>query len=117
MNATIATETRWPGSLKRLVRRFPRRPGNGWKYLAGSVWEHTSGLRIHLLGLARLPSGESLPWKWQDEYDAKRQQGYNTKRALMVWALTLISPNDKLTPLPPGGGGGAIGKESNGRLS
>lgn len=50
-----------------------------------------------MLGLARLPDGTSLPWRWEDEYDAKRQQGYNTKRALMVWALTLIAPNAKLT--------------------
>lgn len=89
----IETATQSSRSLQRMVRRFPRRPGNGWKHMAGSVWEHASGLRIHLLGLARLPDGKSLPWKWEDEYDAKRQQGYNTKRALMVWALTLISPN------------------------
>ncbi len=59
----------------------------------GSVWEHATGLRIHTLGLARLPDGKSISWPWNDEYDAKRQQGYNTKRALMVWALTLIAPN------------------------
>lgn len=93
MNAPIATETRIGGSLERMVRRFPRRPGNGWKHLAGSVWEHSTGVRIHLLGMARLPDGTSLPWKWDGEYDAKRQQGYNTKRALMVWALTLVAPN------------------------
>lgn len=80
-------------SLQRVVRRFPRRPGNGWKHLNGSVWEHATGLRIHLLGLARMPDGHSISWPWHDEYDAKRQQGYNTKRALMVWALTLIAPN------------------------
>ena len=72
--------------------RFPRRPGSGWKLIGGSVWEHPTGLRIHLLGMARLPDGTSLPWKWEDEYDAKRQQGYNVKRALMVWAMSLLSP-------------------------
>ncbi len=50
-----------------------------------------------MLGLARLPDGTSLPWRWEDEYDAKRQQGYNTKRALMVWALTLIAPNAEVS--------------------
>ena len=92
MNATIATETRCAGSLHRMVRRFDRRPGNGWKHLAGSVWEHPSGLRIHLLGMARLPGGQIVSWCFDDEYDAKRQQGYNVKRALMVWALSLLSP-------------------------
>lgn len=61
--------------------------------MAGSVWEHTTGLRIHLHGLARLPDGQSVPWRFDDEYDAKRQQGYNVKRAIMVWALSLLSPN------------------------
>jgi len=63
--------------------------------MAGSVWEHTSGLRIHMLGMSLLPDGHSVPWRFDDEYDAKRQQGYNTKRALMVWALSLLSPNEK----------------------
>lgn len=94
-NATIANEPPTAALIRvqRLVRRFPRRPGNGWKHLNGSVWEHATGVRIHLLGLARLPDGKSISWPWSDEYDAKRQQGYNTKRALMVWALTLIAPN------------------------
>lgn len=83
--------------MQRMVRRFARRPGAGWKHKAGSVWEHTTGLRIHLLGMARLPDGKSVPWKFDDEYDAKRQQGYNTKRALMVWALSLLSPNDEVS--------------------
>lgn len=96
MNATISRETQCAGSLRRMVRRFARRPGPGWKHLAGSVWEHTTGLRVHMLGMARLPDGQVLPWRWQDEYDAKRQQGYNTKRALMVWALSLLSPNVEL---------------------
>jgi hypothetical protein len=85
-------------SRQRGVRRFARRPGNGWKHIAGSaVWEHTTGLRIHLRGMARLPDGQSVPWRFDDEYDAKRQQGYNAKRALMVWSLSLLSPNVALT--------------------
>ena len=75
--------------------RFPRDPGIGWKHIKGSaVWEHTTGLSIHRLGMARLPDGQCVSWRFDDEYDAKRHQGYNTKRALMVWALSLLSPND-----------------------
>lgn len=79
--------------VERMVRRFARRPGPGWKHMSGSVWEHDTGLRIHLLGMARLPDGQSVPWGFDDEYDAMRQQGYNVKRALMVWSLSLLSPN------------------------
>jgi len=75
--------------------RFPRHPGIGWKHIKGSaVWEHTTGLSIHRLGMARLPDGQCVSWRFDDEYDAKRHQGYNTKRALMVWALSLLSLND-----------------------
>lgn len=90
----FATDVARPPSQQRMVRRFARRPGNGWKHMAGSVWEHSTGLRIHLLGMARLPDGQCVPWRFDDEYDAKRQQGYNVKRALMVWSLSLLSTND-----------------------
>ena len=72
---------------------LPRRPGAGWKQISGPVWEHTSGLRVHVLGMAMLPDGSRMTWEWRDEYAALRQQAYNTKRALMVWALSLLSPN------------------------
>lgn len=78
-----------PGSV-----RLARRPGPGWKWLGSSVWEHTpSGLRIHGLGYARPPGQQSRPWPWQTEHAAMRQQGWNKKRALMVWALSLLSQN------------------------
>jgi hypothetical protein len=75
---------------------FPRKPGPGWKHVAGSVWEHVTGLRIHTLGLARLPDGKDARWNWSDEYQACRQQGHNVKRALMVWALSQLPPNTEL---------------------
>lgn len=81
-----------PVGSSALVRRFAKRPGVGWKHVAGSVWEHTTGLRIHLLGITRLPDGHCMPWCFDDQYAALRQQGYNVKRALMVWSLSLI-PN------------------------
>jgi len=100
------TETQSGSSLQRVVRRFPRRPGIGWKHIEGSaVWEHTTGLRIHRLGMARLPDGQCVSWMnqphWMEAYDAKRQQGWNEKRALMVWALSLLSPNVKVSEPPP----------------
>lgn len=72
----------------RTIRRFKRRPGIGWKHLAGSVWEHTTGIRIHLLGVTRFSDGTTMSWNSQDKSDALRQQGFNAKRALMVWSLS-----------------------------
>ena len=110
MNDTTKTNPLAPatGSL-------PRRPGAGWKQISGPVWEHTSGLRVHVLGMAMLPDGSRMTWEWRDEYAALRQQAYNTKRALMVWALSLLSPNapHELPPTkerePRSGTEGAIG--------
>lgn len=71
--------------------KLPRRPGKGWKNVGnGSVWEHTTGLSIHLLGVVMTPNGEHISWDWSDEINAKEQQGWNKKRALMVWALSLL---------------------------
>src|ERR1035441_7597262 len=45
-------------SVEHMVRRFPRRPGMGWKaYEAAPVWEHVSGIRVHSLGSCRLADG------------------------------------------------------------
>lgn len=73
-----------------------RTPGPGWKYLGSSVYEHTTGLRIHGLGTARLPDGTNVfangvaAWRAQDR--AIAEQGYNRKRGLMVWGLSLLRP-------------------------
>lgn len=83
---------------QRTFRNKMRRPGKGWRWLGSSVWEHTSGLRIHGLGRMRLPDGTSRHWTFEEEHDALRQQGYNIKRALMVWALSLLPPNHRLGP-------------------
>lgn len=77
---------------------YPRRPGPGWKWLGSSVWEHTSGLRIHCLGRVRLPDGASRMWRYDEEIRAMRRQGFNVKRALMVWALSLLQPTPKGEP-------------------
>ena len=36
------------------------KPGPGWKHLAGSVWEHRSGARVHTGGVIRLPDRTHL---------------------------------------------------------
>jgi len=77
------------------VDRVVIRPGDGWKYLAGSVWEHTKGTRVHLMGLIRLPdmSFVSLD-KYPECIEGHRLikiNGGNRKRGLMAWANTLTA--------------------------
>ena len=62
------------------------RPGNGWRYIAGQVWEHTSGARV-LVGVGlRLPCGRHL-WVGYREVDRLiRINGGNRKRGLMALA-------------------------------
>ena len=32
----------------------------GWKHVGGAVYDHTSGTRVHVMGLCTLPNGESV---------------------------------------------------------
>lgn len=74
------------------VERRVIRPGNGWKYVAGPVWEHQSGTRVHLGGFVKFPNGEFLSANNYPEcMDADRMiriNGGNRKRGLMAWAMT-----------------------------
>ena len=77
------------------VERFVMRPGSGWKNLKGPIWQHTSGTRVHVMGIVRLPDktvvsvNESL-----NRIAANRMiriNGGNRKRGLMALALNLAS--------------------------
>jgi len=68
----------------------PYRPGSGWIHVAGSVWDHVSGIRLHLLGMVRLRNGAYV-WAnaWPESHDVGRLvriNGGNRKRGLMAWA-------------------------------
>lgn len=66
------------------------RPGAGWRHVAGSVWEHVGGARIHVLGVVKLKDGSFLATnKWPESREFQRIlliNGGNRKRALMTWA-------------------------------
>lgn len=68
-----------------------RQPGLGWKALRSGVYEHSSGVRVHMIGLARYPAGNSKSGNcWPESARLGRaidEQGGNRKRGLMVWAL------------------------------
>jgi len=81
------------------ARREPVRStdwlGRSWQHLDGAVWEHISGMRIHCYGLARMPDG-TIKWfmhDWRTQYFAMRLVGFNRRRAIMAWALSLLRPN------------------------
>lgn len=73
---------------------FIRRPGRGWRHVNGSVWDHDSGMRLHLLGLLKLPSGETVTADMWPEYlnvrNAVRIAGGSRKRGLMIWAMATL---------------------------
>lgn len=71
------------------------RPGPGWKNISGSVWDHVpSGLRLHLMGMCRLPCGEVVRGReWPESRNLDRCiaiAGGSVKRGCMVWALELL---------------------------
>lgn len=77
------------------------RCGYGWKRCDGPpgelspVFDHPSGLRIHLAGLARLPDGEyvnGMVWPETVELDRHiRIHGGNRRRGTMAWALEKLA--------------------------
>ncbi len=75
--------------------RLIMRPGPGWNNLAGPVWEHTSGARVHVGGLVRLPDMTFITSnKWPEAKEAAlfiKINGGNKKRGLMAWSLSLTS--------------------------
>lgn len=65
------------------------KPGPGWRHLAGAVWEHSTGVRIHLAGMVLLTDTSTVWGKsWPTQlHEIVRQCGGNRKRGLMCWAL------------------------------
>jgi len=68
-----------------------RRPGAGWKHIAGPVWDHLpSGVRVHVSGMCRLPWND-IVWgrSWPESKDLDRWiviAGGNVRRGCMMWA-------------------------------
>lgn len=77
------------------VNTMAIRPGRGWSHVAGSVYEHTSGLRLHVGGLIRLPNGQCVSAnEWPESRTVRwyvRANGGNRKRGLMAWARSKLS--------------------------
>lgn len=67
------------------------KPGNGWKRIGGAVYERCDGLRIHMLGLVKLPNGTLIDESSHYQHAANiiKINGGNRKRGLMAWASEL----------------------------
>ena len=77
-----------------MTRTETLRPGKGWKQLKGPVWEHDSGVRIHVSGrLVRLNGCKVSGPVDESEYSLLRKltlvNGGNKKRGLMAFALNV----------------------------
>ena len=72
-----------------------RKPGRGWKNVGCSVWEHDSGLKVHMMGFAAIPGGPIISgrsWPECKELDRWIQiAGGNQKRGAMLWALSKVT--------------------------
>ena len=79
---------------KTRLHRVVIRPGRGWSHVAGSVYDHKSGLRLHTLGILRLPGGETVSANdWPELLIVGkyvRINGGNRKRGLMAWAMNKL---------------------------
>lgn len=73
-----------------MTNRTLLRPGPGWRNVAGPVWDHVSGIRLHVGGLARLPDGTFISARmWPESQAADRaiRIAGSRRRGLMVWSL------------------------------
>lgn len=77
------------------VDRLVMRPGAGWKRVAGAVYDHESGIRMHTLGMCRLQNGVIVSDGDAEHYYLQhkmiRINGGNRKRGLMAWARSLAA--------------------------
>jgi hypothetical protein len=66
------------------------RPGPGWRCVWGPVWDHASGLRVHVGGECRLDGRIICGGLWPEFRELDRFiriNGGNRKRGTMAWAL------------------------------
>lgn len=71
------------------------KPGSGWRVLsAPAIYQHTSGVKLHLVGMAVMPDGAiHLAAGFGNPHESQvyiRIAGGNRKRGLMLWARALM---------------------------
>ncbi len=77
------------------LERFVMRPGLGWRHMAGPVYEHTSGARVHCGGLVRMPNGDHYHLdNWAESAEIREMikiNGGNRKRGMMAWVASQLA--------------------------
>ena len=98
------TNEQTPPAVAGPVKLCVMRPGSGWRHIAGPVYEHSNGTRVHVGGFVRLPNGEFLSAStFPESQNAAlmiRINGGNKRRGLMAWAMAY---NAELTGRGPEG--------------
>ena len=101
MKENEATELEAPAVVAGLVERRVMRPGQGWRHVAGAVYERKDLVRIHLLGMCRLADNTWVSGsRWPESREMERAiriNGGNRKRGMMAWANRLAEYNVELT--------------------
>ena len=81
--------------MDKKLSKIVKRPGAGWKRIAGAVFDHDSGVRLHVLGLCKLPNGRLVTDGDYDQYLLQQKlikiNGGNRRRGMMAWALTVMA--------------------------
>jgi hypothetical protein len=86
----------------RARKHKPHKPGPGWRRTANpSVWQHVSGLRVHVFGVVWLSSGRIVTPAWYVYYrhrlwwyqraNGNRAADSGGHRAVLAWALWVAS--------------------------
>lgn len=67
------------------------KPGPGWRWLAGSVWEHVDGTRLHLMGLVLVRGKPVYATSYPNSLrlNALERITGSTRRAMFVFANDL----------------------------
>jgi len=73
------------------MNRKRLRPGVGWSHIGGPVYEHDSGVRIHVSGICSFGVPHFINGRaWPESMELDRFvaiNGGNRRRGVMAWAL------------------------------
>lgn len=83
------------------MKRRQINPGPGWRHIGSATWEHATGLRCTVSGMARTADNRwfnGMAWPEAAVRDwFIRANGGNRKRGTLAWALNTATT-------PPAGG-------------
>ena len=99
-NLEVREEEGGEEEVRAMSDHLRRKPGRGWTQdkITTSMWDHDSGISLHLGGYVRLLDGRIVSvntWREHLEFSlALRMAGGNRKRGLMLWALMVADAKE-----------------------